>query len=243
MDVKLAEIRSNLLELIEDSKDRPMAKIKSPIELHWRSKHGGAVGQAGFGGSVQRAHSERTKRPSQHCFNWFSAQSEAMNLWRALDPATLALWETFASDNPQTDKYGNPIIWSGFNWFWKFNRASLKLFGNGITLPPDSPTCEFLPVLTLDFAPPPYTVFIWSVPPPIGDQAITVSEAINLPDTAQEPPSKLQFYDTLFEDEASGWPVTAPGAIQTGGLRHWFQLATWDQYGRSAIYSPLWLTT
>jgi hypothetical protein len=166
-----------------------------------------------------------------------------MRLWRSLDAPTVAAWETFSSNFPQTDKYGNPITWSGFNWFWKFNRATLKLYGSSYTTPPDSPVSDFQPVLTLTDSPPPLQILLTSVPAPIGDECITVNEALNQPKTTDSPPSKYNYYDTLYEDEATDFPITRPGEMLLGGYRHFFLLQTFDNLGRSVSYSPLWVET
>lgn len=39
--------------------------------------------------------------------------------WNLLDPSEKAQWQTYAKENPQTDRFGNPIILSGYNYFVK----------------------------------------------------------------------------------------------------------------------------
>lgn len=39
--------------------------------------------------------------------------------WNTLDPTDKQQWQLYSNDNPQTDRFGNPIILSGFNYFMK----------------------------------------------------------------------------------------------------------------------------
>ena len=39
--------------------------------------------------------------------------------WGLLDPSEKAQWQTYSDENPQTDRFGNPIILSGYNYFVK----------------------------------------------------------------------------------------------------------------------------
>lgn len=39
--------------------------------------------------------------------------------WGLLDPSEKAQWQLYSNDNPQSDRFGNPIILSGYNYFVK----------------------------------------------------------------------------------------------------------------------------
>lgn len=39
--------------------------------------------------------------------------------WNTLDPTDKEQWQLYSNDNPQTDRFGNPIILSGYNYFIK----------------------------------------------------------------------------------------------------------------------------
>ena len=39
--------------------------------------------------------------------------------WGLLDPSEKAQWQTYSDENPQTDRFGNAIILSGYNYFVK----------------------------------------------------------------------------------------------------------------------------
>lgn len=39
--------------------------------------------------------------------------------WNLLDPIDKEQWQLYSNDNPQTDRFGNPIILSGYNYFIK----------------------------------------------------------------------------------------------------------------------------
>lgn len=39
--------------------------------------------------------------------------------WNLLDPLDKQQWQLYSNDNPQTDRFGNPIILSGYNYFVK----------------------------------------------------------------------------------------------------------------------------
>lgn len=40
-------------------------------------------------------------------------------LWNLLDPNHKQQWQIYSNDNPQTDRFGNPIILSGYNYYIK----------------------------------------------------------------------------------------------------------------------------
>lgn len=56
--------------------------------------------------------------------------------WNSLDPSDKAQWQLYSNDNPQTDRFGNPITLSGYAYFMKIQNF-LKSANRAMVNTPD----------------------------------------------------------------------------------------------------------
>ena len=232
-----------------------MAKILDPVtwkpgdifstpDAKWRDAKGGivlALGHkavtSGPSQTPQTAVARRKVIPCNRRFdlqqNWRWRQSSLIRLWRALPSGSVNSWNWFAVANAVTDRYGNTIHLSGFDWFCKLNGRLIHAILSTLTDPPPDATPGFTPTLIFDQIVASGSIFLGSTPLPSVGQSIAVSTRINRPFS-----SATSIYPYLFRvsygfGDPDPLSVVPAAELIFNTTRTFLRAYPIDEYGRS----------
>jgi len=209
-----------------------MAKVSGPLELKWRSTHGGVTGQQSRMGKIMRSHF------TVHKHQWFTRAPYNMTMaamlraWRDLTSEERELWEEFSLDWPLEDRYGGFISIGGFQWFLKLNSVARLWAANPIYLPPNDPVCDYNPTLIFtDTGPGGPIVLSADVGAPAFARVI-VRRKINLPISTGWFPNPLNYLSTLSFTLLPAYIVAEASEIDPPPRIHFFSATPFDEEGR-----------
>lgn len=94
-----------------------------------RGKEGDRVYFRNLGGAVSRAYASPIVNPNYYGLLYREMYRDGTALWQTMDEEYRLEWNTFAQKNLVVDRFGNPRLISGFNWFMKQNLN--LVFANG----------------------------------------------------------------------------------------------------------------
>jgi len=211
-----------------------MARVKNPLFLKWRSKHGGTVGYAFRTVAAMRGHFPCRPKTSAPSFAYGHALRETLSSWRALSIEDQNAWNTFASSHSRTDKYGEAIYWSGFNWFVCLNGVRFWLSRSPLLLPPPSPIPSYNPTITIFGGSGLVSILFVPDPLPNSDQFINTARSLNHGESVSKGPNFLTKWQTFTEGECNPATLAYTSEFSQGGFNHFFDIQSYDKYGLSS---------
>jgi hypothetical protein len=211
-----------------------MARVKNPLFLKWRSKHGGTVGYAFRTVAAQRAHFPCRPKPSAPSYAYGHAVRETLKSWRSLTIEEKNAWNLFAANNQRFDKYGFPIYWSGFNWYIRLSCIRFWLVGSPLALPPASPNPTFNPIITIFGGAGLVSILFVPDPVPNSNQFINVGRSLNHGESVSVGPKVLTKWNLFKVDECSPGTLAFTTEFFQGGFNHFFEFTCYDEWGRSS---------
>lgn len=132
-----------------------MAQIKLGLALtDIKGKVGGSVFSSNKNGKYFRNNSVGGGRNSAIWDSKKTILGSVAQRWRKLSHGQREAWNLAATQIPKTNKVGDVVYWSGFNYFSSINSKRLNLGGNFTTLPPELesfPDIEDFEVNFLDY--------------------------------------------------------------------------------------------
>ena len=142
-----------------------------------RGKLGDQVYSKNLGGSITRAYASPVVNPNFYGLLFRDTYADGVALWQTMDEDYRVLWNEFAKVNYVVNRFGQPHLISGFNWFMKQNLNLVFANGSFTFKPlakgnPNQPTRLDIVVLTP-------TVFLMQL--------------FNQPDTAVVPDNHVMF--------------------------------------------------
>jgi len=210
-----------------------MARIKNPLNLKWRSKHGGSVGYAFRTVAAMRCHFPCRPQPSAPSFAYGNALRETLTIWRSLSIEEKDAWNLFAANTIRTDKYGSPIYWSGFNWFVALSCVRLWLVGSPVIVPPSSPIPDYQPTFTLFGGSGIVSILFVPDPLPIADQFINITRSLNHGESVINGPNFLTKWNLFGVGQCDPGTLAYTTEFLQGGYNHFFDIQCYDAFGRS----------
>lgn len=209
-----------------------MAKVKDPLYIKFRSTHGGITLASTHVGLCARSHFVPAKNARFSGKIITSRQAVLMQTWRNFSSAERAAWIQFGIDFPGLDKYGQPIVWSGFNVFCRYASLSYSLTGIIHSSPPDDPVCNFNPIFILSWSGPGDDVRLVCSPFPGPLETVVCLRKLNFQIGVSVPASKFVSYKYIkFVDFPS--PIIAYASeISLGGFQQNFLFYPVDSSGR-----------
>lgn len=216
-----------------------MAIVLNPIESHYRDRHESPVLQIQRGTGVIGARNWG-KPANRRPLNQILHRHVMYNLkvfWDNLTIGEKNAWTSFANTWTTTNKYGDTIMISGYNWFLKFN---LPLHYNEAPLnssPPGNPTPTYNPSYIVGGIGPGFPIQVEVSPFPAGFQTILVQRKINLPPTYTKVPLPLKSFGHIDSSDPDPFTVSSASETEYGDRVYWFGFRAFDAQGRAGSYT------
>jgi len=220
-----------------------MAKLKDSLYIKNRSTRGAITGQQQQGTLCARRHSEPVRRASFLSTSWQQLGRQIIRLWRNLSTPDQNLWWNFGIEYPQTDKYGNLIELSGWNWFSKINYPAIHANLPPILKPPPDDQNSYNPYTTVYKPIGSLHYHFFANTNPTGYQRFQIYRSINQPLSQQLPPNPPIPWATFFHDVFPDPIVLHHAEIQSGPRIHHFSSIALDEYSRAADIKNYKITT
>lgn len=219
-----------------------MAKIDDPLYIKWRDQDGGIVNQQSRSGPQ----SHKIGIPRQVTAgrrNLFGRQSSVIIvLWRSLTGPQQAAWNTFGDNNPGTDKYGDPIYWSGWNWFTRYNsRLGFANIPMILSPPPDSIPSYNATMSFFISAIPPFQPLLTPVPSIGANEYISVYYRSPFLKPRNSYPPNISYLTTFSQSSTHPLDCTPPTGQIASGQWYAFDGRSMDQFGRVGTILLKWL--
>lgn len=219
-----------------------MAIFENSLWTFWRDRNRFPVQQINRSVDSSRSHTVPVNRrhPRQHEFR--AALNSILFLWRALTSGQRATWNTFATANQSTNKYGNLVTISGYQWFCRYNLNLMANRQNLIANAPADPTSNYTPLITFTVPTFPATWGIEIDPAPAGNESLLVQTKINRSKSVIDPPLPLQFLRSVKPGDGSVLNMNPDSIIFVEGQSQWAGVKPVDAFGRTSgwVYTGQW---
>lgn len=210
-----------------------MAKLKDPIQTHWRDGNPPPVGQLNWFGDGNRSSRSPVNRYNGFKGLYKTYFASLVGLWHGLTVPQQDAWTTFSQSNPITDRYGQSIEIGGFQWFMKLNTFLLQAEESSLTSPPGTATPSYTPTFSVALNGGTGDAEVTPSPSPGAGEYFFIARSINRPLSQVAPVNTFKTQGFANSSDSFPFVVALASELESGAKRHKFRFKAGDANGLS----------